>query len=350
MENLNMESTKKKSDFDSTNLIGFLYIKRKPILIITILATIISGIASSPLFITPKFKSTLIMFPTTTGSISKALLATTNVQGKYDITEFGEEEQAEQMLQILNSDEIRSKVVQKFDLISHYNIDPNDPFKYTKLFKEYESNISFRRTEFMSVKVDVLDADPQIAANIANDIGALLDTVKNRMQRERAMQGFKIVESEYLKMNQEIQLMEDSLTKIREKGVNDYESQAEVFNAQYAIALQKGDKAGIKALEEKLENISKYGGAYVSLSEILELDREQFRLLKVKYEEAKVDAQENITHKFLLNNAYPAEKKSYPVRWLIVLVSSISALLFSIVLIIGYESFKNIKLEIDLKQ
>ena len=344
-----MENNKKLSDFDSTNLIGFLYIKRKPIFLMTLLAIIVSAIGSSSLFITPKYKSTLIMFPTTTSSISKALLATNNVQGKYDITEFGEEEQAEQMLQILNSDEIRSKVVEKYDLMNHYNVDSDDQFKYTKLFKEYESNITFRRTEFMSVKVEVLDSDPQIAANIANDIGALVDTVKNRMQKERAMQGFKIVESEYLKMNQEIQTMEDSLTKIREKGVNDYESQAEVFNAQYAIALQKGDKAGIKALEDKLENISKYGGAYVSLSEILELDREQFRLLKVKFEEAKVDAQENITHKFLLNNAYPAEKKSYPIRWLIVAVSTVSAFLFSIVLIVGYESFKSIKHEIDIK-
>jgi capsular polysaccharide biosynthesis protein len=55
----------------------------------------------------------------------------------------------------------------------------------TEALQEYESNITFKRTEYMAVKISVLDKDPQLAADIANTIAALLDSVKNDMQKER---------------------------------------------------------------------------------------------------------------------------------------------------------------------
>lgn len=324
-----------KTDFNSFNLIVFLLKKAKTIIAITVIAAIASIIVS--FLITPKYKSSVVFFPSATSSISKAMM-TKNLSGKYDITELGEEEQAEQLLQIINSDEIRSRIVEKYNLIEHYEIDRDGDFVMTNLYKEYEDNIKAKRTEFMSIKVDVLDKDPQMAADIANDIAALVDSVKNRMQRERALEGFKIVEAEFNKMRAEIQSIEDSLTKIRLLGVNDYESQSEVFNQQYAIAIAKGDTRAIKMLEEKLAVLSKYGTAYTSMSEDLEYFREKFSDLKAKYDEAKVDAEQNITHKFIVNNAFPAEKKSTPVRWLIVVASTIAAFLLSIFLIIIIEN------------
>ena len=324
-----------KTDFNSFNLIVFLLKKAKIIITITVIAAIASIIVS--FLITPKYKSSVVFFPSATSSISKAMMSK-NLSGKYDITELGEEEQAEQLLQIINSDEIRNRIVEKYNLIDHYEIDRDGKYVMTKLYKEYDDNIKAKRTEFMSIKVDVLDTDPQMAADIANDIAALVDSVKNRMQRERALEGFKIVEAEYNKMRAEIQTIEDSLTKIRLKGVNDYESQSEVFNQQYAIAISKGDTRAMKMLEEKLAVLSKYGTAYTSMSDDLEYYREKISDLKAKYDEAKVDAEQNITHKFIVNNAFPAEKKSTPVRWLIVVASTVAAFLLSIFLIIIIEN------------
>ena len=39
----------------------------------------------------------------------------------------------------------------------------------------------------MAVQISVLDKDPQMAADIANTVAALLDSVKNDMQRQRAI-------------------------------------------------------------------------------------------------------------------------------------------------------------------
>lgn len=329
-------------DFDSSNLLLFIFRWKKPLTILTLAAAALSAIFSAPMFITPKFESTVIMFPTSTASISKSLLAKNN-PSKEDLLSFGEEEQAEQLIQILNSDEIRSRVVKKFNLMAHYEIDTTDQYKQTKLFKEYESNITYKRTEFQSVRVDVLDTDQFLAAKIANDIAALVDSVKNRMQKERAFKAMRIAEAEYSEMKGYVKELEDSLNTLRGMGVNDYESMSERFNEAYAKAILEGKTGAAEKLAVKLRILSQYGGAYVSIRDMLEHEKEQLSHLRAKYQEAKVDAEQTLPHKFIVNNAFPAEKKSYPIRWLIVLVSSISTLILALLAIIGYENLSKAK-------
>jgi uncharacterized protein involved in exopolysaccharide biosynthesis len=321
-------------EISSVNLLEFIFKRRKELLIIGLIGFIISGISS--FVITPKYKSTVIMFPTQTSSISKALLAENS--GKDDILKFGEEEEAEQMLQILNSDQIQAKVCEKFNLLEHYKIDTTDPFKYTKLFEEFKENISYERTEFMSVKIEVLDKDPQLAADICNNISELMDSVKNGMQKQRAVAGLRIVERSYLALKDEIRGINDSLKSLRLLGINDYETQSQVFNEQYATAIAKNNSSGAKLLEEKLKILSTYGGSYVSLRELHEAQIKQLALIKAKYEEAKVDAEQILTQKFIVNRATKAEKKSYPIRWLIVVISTFSALIFGFIVLLLMEN------------
>lgn len=332
--------TEEKSYFNSMNLVSFLYKSRKPILILTILGAIVSTIAS--FLIVPKFKSTVILFPANTSSISKALLAE-NVGQKQDITQFGEEGEAEQMLQILNSDEIRSRICEKFNLLEHYHIDAKDRYKNTLLNDEFESNISFKRTEFLSVRIDVLDRSSDTAAMIANNIASLFDSVTTKMQRTRALKAFKIVQMAFDRKLSEVKTMTDSMATLNRLGMYDYESQSEVTTQQYAIAIAKGEPRAIKSLEEKLKIISSYGSSYVSIRDNLELEREQLSLLQAKYQEAKVDAEQDLPHKFIVNNAFPAEKKSSPVRWLIVLISTLSTFILAILIVIALENFSNEK-------
>lgn len=329
-------------DFDSSNLLLFIYRWRKPLIIVTVAAAILSAVFSAPMFITPKFESTVIMFPTSTASISKSLLSK-NSASKEDLLAFGEEEQAEQLIQILNSDEIRQKIIDRYDLMVHYEIDTTDRYKFTKLFKEYESNIKYKRTEFQSVRVDVLDSDPQLAADMANDIAGLVDSVKNRMQKDRAFKAMRIAEAEYLEMKDYVKELEDSLNSMRQMGVNDYESMSERFNEYYAKAILENNTRAAEKLAEQLKILSKYGGAYVSIRDMLEHEKEQLSHLRAKYQEAKVDAEQTLPHKFIVNNAFPAEKKSYPIRWLIVLASTVSTFIIALLAIIMYENVSRAK-------
>lgn len=276
------------------------------------------------------------MFPASTNSVSKALLTEHSQKGE-DLMSFGEDEQAEQLMQILNSNKIRDKVIRKFNLMEHYGIDSTAKYKYSRLFDEYERNIIFRRTPFMAVQIIVYDTDPQLAADIANTIAALLDSTKNEMQHIRAIQGLYIVEEEYKDLQGEVYVIVDSLVILGKLGVNDVEYQSQVLNQQMAIAIMEANAEAMKALQKRLDVLGKYGGIYMSLKNLLEFKTEQLTLLQSRLMEAKVDAQENIPQKFIVSDAYKAEKKSYPIRWLIMLVSTLSALFLTIIVIMMIE-------------
>jgi len=136
-----MEQSSSGSLFDSTNLVIFLWKRKTPIIIATVIAIVASVIFSSDYFIPPRFKSSVIMFPTTNSSISKSLLSENSFE-KENILQIGEEEQVEQMLQILNSDEIKERIIEKYDLMGHYRIDKNGKYPLTELNKMFEENIS----------------------------------------------------------------------------------------------------------------------------------------------------------------------------------------------------------------
>ncbi|MBL4625424.1 MAG: hypothetical protein JKY42_09840 [Flavobacteriales bacterium] len=326
--------------FDSTTLLVFLLKWKKPLIILCLLAAILSSAAA--LVIQEKYKSVVVMFPAATNSLSKALIADNNA-GKYDVMSFGEEEQAEQMLQVLNSDYIRTRICDKYKLLDHYDIDQNDPYKRTQLFEQYTDNIGFKRTKFQSVEVMVMDISPDTAALIANDISTLLDTVMNRMQKQRAVKALKIVKDEYDELVGFMNELNDSLTVLRKLGVNNYESQAEMYTQEMAKAVVSGNQRGVDAITERMKVLSEYGSAYLQMSAAVEFQSERLATLRGKYKEARVDATAEIPYKFVVNKAFAAEKKSYPIRWLIVVVSTFSAFLIGILAIIGIENYRRLQ-------
>lgn len=331
-------------DYQSTNLIAFLYKWRKPLLILPIGAAIVAAIFSSPAFIAPKYQSTVIVFPSTTNSVSKAILPQTGYTDE-DILEFGAEEEAEQLLQILHSDEIRDTIVAKYDLMKHYDIDQASPFKLTELRETFSDNVEFRRTEFMSVEISVLDESPDTAAMIANDISALLDRVKTRIQRERAYMGLQIVQGAYNQIKGEAKALEQALKDLRLKGVHDYESQAAVYSEQLAIAIvERGpNDSRTKDLEHKLDTLAKYGGRYVDIRDEMELLKEEEIKVKTKLDQAQVDYNQNLPATFKVNKAYPAEKKTYPIRSLIVLISMLGTFVSTLVVILAVTAYRDVR-------
>ena len=145
------------------------------------------------MIITPKFKSTAVIYPTTTNSISQALLVEHNPYRK-DVLEFGEELEADRLLQILNSDEMQNRIIEEFNLFEHYDIKPEDQYAKTWMNLEFDDHFSFKRTELMSIEIEVLDENPELAAAMSNRVVDLIDMVVKRVKRERAEQAVIILE------------------------------------------------------------------------------------------------------------------------------------------------------------
>ncbi|HSW67543.1 MAG TPA: hypothetical protein VLH16_03090 [Bacteroidales bacterium] len=325
--------------FNASGVIFFLYKWRKTLMIIVGASFIISFVVSSPLFIVPKYRSSVIMYPVATSSISTSLLTERSTQ-RYDLLELGQDSQTEQMLQLLKSSRMRNRVIERFNLENHYEIDPGKRYRMTRLINEYNSNINFRRTEYQAVQINVFDRDPQMAADIANYIAEMVDSVRIEMQRQVAQEGHRIVKTEYERMLAMVKEKEDSLRQLRERGVHEYESQSEMLNQQLAIEIARNNQQAIRALEERLSLVASYGGAYVSLRDQLVHDIENLSILKIRYNEARVDAEQHLPSKFIVESAVKAERKSYPIRSLIIVVSVLGTLLVSVFIITFFENFR----------
>ena len=330
---------KQKDAFSSTYLYKLFLSHKRSVLIILIAAALLAFLFSSPLFITPLYKSTVVLYPTSSNVISKVLVSSDNQ--KKDMLEFGESEQTEQMLQILSSNRVRDKVIDRFNLMEHYGIKSNSRYPYTKLNKLYDNRIKFRRTEYNAVRITVLDSDPSMAKEIANVIAELYDSTMNAIQKEVAVQAFQLVESEYNNLCNEIAMLEDSLNALRKMGVFDYDSQVEMLSRQLAVELGKGNQQGVKNIQEHLDVLAQYGGSYHSISERLDNDLTLLSKVKTRYDEARVDATEDVPHKFVVTSAYQAERKCYPIRWVIVTITVLATFILLMLTLALFHQFGN---------
>jgi uncharacterized protein involved in exopolysaccharide biosynthesis len=326
------------SRFSSSNLLIFALKHWRPLLIVSLSAFVISIVVS--LLITPLYRSTVVMFPASNVSVSEALVSTSGSDSRTGVLSFGEEEETEQLLQILNSDEIKEKLIEKFNLFEHYGIDPESKIKYTLLYSKMKKYMSFKKTEYMSVRIEVLDEDPQMAADIANEMASLLDSTINRMRQKRAVEAFKIVAEEYHQLEEEIAALEDSLRKIGQLGIYDVEAQSQGLNEAWLAAQESGNRELVNKLEKQIRILGEHGGDYLFLKEFLKNESDRLSRLKDKYTRARVDVEQKLPHVFIVNQARVAERKSVPKRSYIVILSTASAFLFAFFALIVMDSLR----------
>ncbi len=331
---------KKEFDFNFIDIVSLVWKYRKHLLIITLSAAILSAIFSSPFFITPKFESEVIFYPTTINSIGNAMF-TDLTQRQVDPLAFGEEEEAENALQLLNSSALQERIVRNFDLINHYDIDMDGGSPQTDLGREMKSNIKFSRTRHLAVAINVLDEDAGKAAEIANGIGALYDSVKTEIQRQVSLEALTIIEDEFKGKEKDVFELRQKLQGLGKKGITNYEEQSRAIAEElYKVRAKSATGRRLQAVQDKL---AEYAGEFTYLNETLILELESLSKLRKRYEKAKVDVEKTLPQKFILTSALPAEKKTYPVRWLIVLLVTGAVGFFSVLVLLVMQQLGNLK-------
>ena len=319
---------------ERTGLIQFIWKKKTPILIITVIAAIVSIVVS--FLITPLYLSSAIVFPAASGNVS--FDAQRNV--KAAAMDFGEEEQAEQLVQILQSSRIKDRLVKKYDLLADYDISENDPNKYYKLNKAYYGNFSFNRTRFGSIQIDVLDKDPEKAAAMANDIVDLIDTVKNEMIRERTIPAFEINLRKKKQMEHERDSLLTRLEELAQLGVLPNDVRATLYQA----LVDSKSPTEKTEIQRKLDINSKYGSVYDGLEYQRNEKIVKIEDFRVSYEQAESDANAKFNHKFVVEKAVVADRKEKPKRMIIVLVSTIGGFIFGLFFLLIQQRLKELKL------
>jgi len=318
----------KEFELNFLDITSIIWLKRRPLIIVSIITVILSSIFSGPFFIKPKFKSEVIFYPTTINSIGNAMF-TDLTQRQADPLAFGEEEEAENALQLLNSSALQGRIVRNFDLMNHYRIDSKSPL--TDLAKKMAKNIQFKRTRHLAVSITVLDEDPIKSSEIANGITSLYDSVKTEIQKQVSLEALQIVKDEFKNKEAEVWDLRTRLKELGQKGITNYEEQSRAISEELYKAVSQ---AKINSLKKQQNELAKYAGEFTYLNETLILELESLSKLRKRFEKAKVDVEKTLPQKFVLTSASPAEKKSYPIRWLIVLVVTAVVTFSSIVVLL----------------
>jgi len=307
----------------SSSLWGLILKWKKELGILAVVAMVLSiGFSFT---IDPLFKSYAVLYPA-------------------NIIPMGTETPTEQMLQVLESDQIRDSVVNRYDLTTIYGINKDAKGGRSALIREYQSMVTTRKTEYESVVVEVLDTDPVRSRDMVNSIIHFFNGKEKLMQKEKSMELVVILNQQLSEKVHEMDSMESRLTGLRkEYGILDYDLQTEYATERYLDVLTTPSKrSSAKEIEPLLTALKERGGEFKSLNEHLWRTRGSYNDLKEQLEQAKRDVDKQLTFCNVITHPEVTDKKAYPVRWLIVLTSVLATLLVAIVTIVLMESSRTI--------
>ncbi len=248
----------------------------KLLLGVFVVGAIVSAVAAWT--IKPLYKSSAVIFPTNSNRLSKAIM---DYHYSLDFMDYGIERDCEYAIQILSSKRMQQAVCDHFNLMEHYGIPADDAHRLFKLDEQYRSNISVKRTEFLGVEIGVLDQDPQWAADIANYMATMYDTLCREIHHDRAVSAAEVMEGVCAEMEHEI----DSLSQLP------------------ATAWRT------KLIADKCEQLAD---------------------LQTRNTQTRVDKDLSVSYKYSVDEATPADKKAYPKRLLIILGGSLGAVVVCI--------------------
>ena len=320
--------------FNSMDIMVYIWKRRIPLLIITFAAGILSIIGS--LMITPKFKASAILFATSEASIGKVIM-----QENYqkDMQGFGEKEQLEPVMQILKSDIIRDQIISKYKLMEHYYIDPEGPYPLFKLHKYYASNVQVKRTQYSSIIISVMDEDPVMAADIANNIAELVDPTIWDMKAIRARTAMDYVEKEIEDVDRYVIELKDTLLTFNKRGLISFERQIERLTEAHGKAILSGNKSGAREVENQIKELGEYSSGFIYFWSLYNDELNRINELRNQFLQARAELNSQMPNVFVLDKAKISDKKAYPKKSVIVIVATFSAFIMSLLMFLFFENF-----------
>jgi hypothetical protein len=196
----------------------------------------------------------------------------------------------------------------------------------------FMQRVKVSKTPYEAVSIQVWDPDPRMACDVVNAMLQYYNTKVRSMHKEK----FREVVTNYEELVAYKKKSLDSLAdRAKELGLNyglmDYTGQTrEVMRALLGTGGSVSKMAEAqkyrKALEEK-------GGEMKLIEEMMTSESEGYTVFKLDYDRALLDYNRNYTFVNILTRPYPADKKDYPIRWLIVVGSLVAVMFFSILVI-----------------
>ena len=279
-------------------------------------------------------------------------------------------------LAILSSRGVAEEAVEEFDLTTVYETDESET-PVADAIEILRGNTEFViDEEYEYLSVEVLDKDPQLAADLANFYVAELTRRNAALSSQSAANFRRFIEERYEETEAKLDSVLNRLRGLQEEyGVMDLTTQGEVFyeslaelrlqiiqaEAEYQrlLGAYGPDNSLVRQARQSLASARRsyqqalQGGeqlmpvAQDSLPTVTrrfyELEQERLILSElIKYtrpvlEEARFDEQRQVEAVQVVDAAVPPEKKAKPKRSIICITMTISAFLLSILFVLVYD-------------
>jgi len=311
--------------FNNSNLLLIVTKWKWHLIILAVVAALAALVVSSPLIMKPRFKSVAYIYPS-------------------NVMPYSDESETEQMLQWINSIEVRDSVMKKFDLPKHYGISPEEKYYASTLEYMYTQNVKISKTQYESVEVSVTDIDPVMARDIAQAILYYTDikirSTHSVKYKEVVVAMDKLLLTKTAEIDSVKKLYRDIATNY---GVYDVEGQSqEITRGELRTVDGGGGSINSKDVQKlKLGMMEKSGDLLYLGSRIEALANEYSEIMR-KYDVARFDIDKNFTFVNVVTPPQVADKKSYPKRLFVMFYFVAGTLLFSLLAIAFLERNKTI--------
>jgi len=250
----------------------------KPIAVISFLVLIGAYIVTHPglKILPPKYESHTVIFPSNLSLSDRPYLLGPSSSVDVQLEQFGDKHDVDRLVSIAISGQVLAELVQKYNLIEHYKINP-EKVKYplTAAISKLKSNYQAYKNEYGGIEIWVTDKDKEFAANMANEAGTITDRInRNMLIEERS-----------------------GMLKILEKHTEAKQKELDGLNAQLAAASPETKKT-------------------LEVKQILAM--EQFTRYSDMIDQYQLITSQDLTTIHVMEKAYPAEKESSG-RWLLII-------------------------------
>lgn len=282
---------------------------KKHIIIICVLAAV--GSAITAIMMPEYFKSTSIFYPYNPKLSDPRTLYVKDIN--YNI--FGKSDDIDRIISIANSSLIQRDMIREFDLVKHYDLESENIADSNLLIsyalEEFRGNFDFIKNNEGALEITIYDTDQDLAAEMVKIMTGKINFINIETIKKNNEKLLGVYKQHTESKLSEMTILKDSLTNLREK-------------YQLFVPLSKISLDNINAI-----STSKGVDEITSLEVQLDYLNNEYLNAKESFTQVQSTLDNFNQSLFIVEEAIPAEKKSKPIRWFIVVSSVLIAFFLS---------------------
>ncbi len=321
-----------------------------------VLAAVISIVVA--LMLPNVYKSTAVFFPTVPSSTDpdRLLEGSDGTRSRLEVAARAED--LDRAITIGESQPVAEQLIKKYRLYRHYKAGkPGDDAADNAVLNEFSGNLTIVHNERDAIELSFADEDKKLAAQIANDVVAAIDSVSQQLTLNNRRKVLSLYRQRYDSISLRFERSRRQLVAARHRyGIFGLEQQGRYMSKEIVetqAALLRAGEGNAAGLRRALNGLTRAdGGSLMSLENYVEgIDSVEFliarnqdlrsRLVGARstYEAATLSLNGHVSSLYVVQPAYPATKKFKPVRGLIVLSSVLFTFVLAVVVVALLELF-----------